>query len=206
MLFLDYGDLAENEPDFSWSQNTVVSSPIFLPFASSYPLGGAPGQLTWSRVREVARPRTVALMESAAMPWGITGYLRVSITAGGAMVYLRSSIKSVTPKYDMVRNRLQQTFTADLGAPSFPSFVVPTLSVTTRAVGVAGDILNPTITGGLAAYVVTLESGALPPGYTLSTAGLITGTPTTPGSYAWALRITDARGASTLYDYTFTVT
>jgi len=132
--------------------------------------------------------------------------LRVSIQSGGVMVYLRSAIKSVIPSWPFTRDRLIQTYTADLGAPSVPMFVNAALDVTTRAVGVAGTIFNPTITGGLAAYTVTLATGALPPGYTVSSAGVITGTPTTPGSYSWTLKITDARGAAALYDYTFTVT
>jgi len=204
--FLDFGEISEKEPELDWSQNTLVTAPIFLPFGSSFPLGGAPGGLSWSRIRVVSRPRTTSLTDAALMPWGKTGYLRVSIQGGGVMVYLRSSIKSVTPRYDIIKGWLMQNFSAELGAPSYPTFVAPALSVTTRAVGVAGSILNPTITGGLAAYVVTLFSGALPPGYTVSTAGLITGTPTTPGDYAWTLAITDARGAVMLYDYTFTVT
>jgi hypothetical protein len=204
--FLDYADRVEKEPELDLSQNSLVTAPIFLPFASSFPLGGAQGGLSWSRIRELSRPRTTALIEAALMPWGKMGYLRVSILDGGAMVYLRSSIKSATPRYDIQNGWLMQTFTAELGAPSYPTFVVPTLSTTTRAVGVSGTILNPTITGGLASYVVTLATGALPAGYTVSSAGVITGTPTTAGSYAWTLAITDARGAVMLYDYTFTVT
>lgn len=50
-------------------------------------------------------------------------------------------------------------------------------------------------TGGTATpLVVTLRSGALPPGVTLSSAGVLSGTPTEEGSYTWAVRVTDANG------------
>jgi hypothetical protein len=204
---LDYGDDMDGEPEFSHNQNTVVSAPIFLAFASAYPLGGAASQLSWTRIRKIARPRSAGMFEAAVMPWGQTGYLRVAVKNDRAMVYTRSAVTSVVPAPRIPRDQLLQKFSADLGPPSYPLIASPALITTTRAVGVAGNILNPTITGGLSSYVVTVASGALPPGYTLTSgSGLITGTPTTAGSYAWTLAVTDARGAGNLYDYTFTVT
>jgi hypothetical protein len=205
-VFLDHGDLMEAEPEFAWTQSTVVSAPIFAPFASAYPLGGAPGQTSWTRIRDAARPDVLALTDAEEMPWGQPGYMRVSLEGEIALVYTRSALKSVVPKYNLLRGRLVQQFTADLGPPSRPKFVAPELIVSTRAVGEAGTILNPTISGGLAAYVVTLHAGALPPGYSLSSAGVITGTPTTAGNYAWSVKLADSRGATCLYHYTFTVT
>jgi hypothetical protein len=58
-------------------------------------------------------------------------------------------------------------------------------------------------TGGTAPYSLSLFSGSLPPGLTLS-AGLLSGTPTTAGSYAFRLSVTDAQPAS--YDELFSLT
>jgi prepilin-type N-terminal cleavage/methylation domain-containing protein len=48
-------------------------------------------------------------------------------------------------------------------------------------------------TGGLPAYKWSLASGSLPPGLSLSGAGVISGTPTTVGTYSFTPVITDSR-------------
>lgn len=48
--------------------------------------------------------------------------------------------------------------------------------------------------GGTAPYIFTMTAGELPPGISISTAGLLSGTPTTAGFYAFAVQATDARG------------
>ncbi len=47
-------------------------------------------------------------------------------------------------------------------------------------------------THGVAPYAWTVQSGALPPGLTLSPAGVISGTPTTTGAFNVVVRVTDA--------------
>lgn len=56
-----------------------------------------------------------------------------------------------------------------------------------------------TPTGGTAPLVVSLAPGSspLPAGITLSSAGVLSGTPTTVATYSWTVRVTDANG---LYD------
>jgi Putative Ig domain len=50
--------------------------------------------------------------------------------------------------------------------------------------------------GGVPDYTWTLVSGELPPGLELSESpGRITGTPTTAGTFTFAVRVTDSRGA-----------
>jgi len=51
-----------------------------------------------------------------------------------------------------------------------------------------------TIGGGTAPLAVTLRSGILPPGLSLSPTGTISGTPTTIGMYPFVVRVTDAEG------------
>jgi hypothetical protein len=59
-----------------------------------------------------------------------------------------------------------------------------------------------TATGGLEPYKFTVKSGTLPAGLTLSTAGVLSGTPTTAGNYSFTVRVTDANG---LWDETTSV-
>ena len=50
-----------------------------------------------------------------------------------------------------------------------------------------------TFTGGTGPYVWSISSGSLPPGLSLNTStGLLSGTPTTAGTYSYTVRITDA--------------
>lgn len=209
-LLLDHGDMIMEELLIGGQQSTAVSAPIFQKFSSSFPLGGASTTCNWTRIRQVNRPRTTATREYNAFPWGVTGYLRVTILDGDAFVYLRSSIKGISPSYDLPMEYLLQAYSAELGPPDNPAFSTAVLLHATRAIGAAGNIYAPTISGGLAAYGAAIVAGALPAGYVLTASGAecgkITGTPTTAGSYAWTLALTDARGARTLYDHTITIT
>jgi len=209
-VLLDHVDMVESEPEFPWEQQTAVSAPIFQKFTSSMPLGGAGATTSWTRIRSaVPRPRTTAMKDALNFPWGVTGYLRVTISGGGAFVFLRSAIKGISPSYEIAPNYLLQAYTAELGPPEQPVFSTSALLHATRSIGTTGDIFAPTISGGLAAYGAAISEGALPPGYTLTTSGAgcgkITGTPTTAGVYAWTVALTDARGAKELYDHTITI-
>lgn len=50
--------------------------------------------------------------------------------------------------------------------------------------------------GGDAPYTFTVTSGSLPAGTALSTAGVLSGTPTTPGEYSFTVTATDSSDAA----------
>ena len=50
------------------------------------------------------------------------------------------------------------------------------------------------VSGGTATYSWSVSSGLLPQGFNLSAAGLLTGTPSTPGSYTFTVTVTDSTG------------
>ena len=52
-----------------------------------------------------------------------------------------------------------------------------------------------TVTGGYGTTTVTIYSGALPAGASISTAGAVSGTYTTAGSYSWVLQVEDSLGS-----------
>lgn len=70
-----------------------------------------------------------------------------------------------------------------------------------------GVVYNQQLTasGGNGPYAFALTSGALPPGLTLSGAGLVAGTPTTTGVFAFMVRATDADGCFANRAYAITV-
>ena len=58
--------------------------------------------------------------------------------------------------------------------------------------GPSGDGHSIVISGGASPYTVTFIGGIIPPGLSLSSAGLISGTPTTAGLFYFTLQITDS--------------
>jgi hypothetical protein len=59
--------------------------------------------------------------------------------------------------------------------------------------------------GGVPPYGWTLVSGSLPPGLTMSSSGLISGTPTVAGNYGFTARVMDAAAASVQGTFTLLV-
>jgi hypothetical protein len=71
-----------------------------------------------------------------------------------------------------------------------------TLSPATLPAGTVGAAYSQTIvgSGGTGPYVYTLASGTLPAGLTITSAGVLSGTPTTAGTSTVSIRGTDANG------------
>lgn len=67
-------------------------------------------------------------------------------------------------------------------------------------VGVAYSATIAT-SGGIAPFVWSIASGSLPPGVGLSQIGVISGTPTTPGTYAFSVRVTEPDGSNVVKSY-----
>jgi Putative Ig domain len=88
------------------------------------------------------------------------------------------------------------------------SYVVPPLSLTTTTLPAVteGSAYSQqlTATGGVTPYT-WVTGGPLPPGVTLSSAGLLSGTPTASGTYTFTAEVTDAEGAAVLKNLTLTV-
>ena len=53
-----------------------------------------------------------------------------------------------------------------------------------------------TATGGTTPYTWSRSSGTLPPGLTMTTAGVLSGTPTTAGTFTFTVQVIDSAGAT----------
>lgn len=85
---------------------------------------------------------------------------------------------------------ISQTVTLTVNAPTLLQLQITSSQLPNGTVAAA---YNSTLSasGGSVPYVWKVLSGALPAGLTLSTAGTITGTPTTPGIYHFAVQVSD---------------
>ena len=63
-----------------------------------------------------------------------------------------------------------------------------------------------THTGGVAPNTFTQTAGTLPAGLTLSTGGLLSGRPTTPGSFTFTVQATDSQNCPATREYTVNIT
>lgn len=59
--------------------------------------------------------------------------------------------------------------------------------------------------GGTTPYTWSLASGPLPPGLTLDSSGMISGTPSQAGSFPFTVKITDKAGSSSTYSFTLNI-
>ncbi|MFD1295586.1 putative Ig domain-containing protein [Lysobacter gummosus] len=91
------------------------------------------------------------------------------------------------------------TFTID------PATVV--IAPATLPGGIVGVAYNQTLTssGGIAPYSYAIVSGNLPIGVSFSSAGVLSGTPATAGSYTANIRSTDDAGYNTTVPYTIVI-
>ncbi len=83
----------------------------------------------------------------------------------------------------------------------------PTITTTTLPAGTVGTAYNQTLaaTGGTGGYTWTMESGTLPTTLTLSTSGVISGTPTVAGVFNFAVRCTDGAALFDTQGYSVTI-
>jgi hypothetical protein len=87
---------------------------------------------------------------------------------------------------------------------SCPAITLAPLTLPNGTIGVAYS-QTITATGGTAPYAYSLTSGALPAGLTLTTAGVVAGTPTTAGTHTFTVRGTDSLGCFGELVYTVSI-
>lgn len=88
---------------------------------------------------------------------------------------------------------------------SCPGGVCPVITITPSTLA-DGNVATPysqllTATGGVAAYVWDVIGGALPSGLTLSSGGLLSGTPSVNGAFSFVVRVLDSNGCAGIQSY-----
>jgi hypothetical protein len=134
-----------------------------------------------------------------APPSGITlgsnGIFSGSATTVGSSTFTVTVTDSSVPQQSA-----SQALTIQVANP----LVINTASLPDAVIGAAYS-QSLAASGGLGTYTWSLVSGSLPVGTTLSSAGLISGTLTTTGSYSFVLTVTDLSGQSASAPFTVIV-
>jgi hypothetical protein len=149
--------------------------------------GGVP-PYTWSRTAVGTPPAGLALSSA--------GVISGTPTAVGTSVFGIAVTDSTSAT-------VSQTFSLTVG------LLLPLTITTTSPLpsGVAGTVYSQTLTasGGVPPYIWSRTAGALPAGLTLSSAGVISGTPTTLGTSTFAITLTDANSATASQTFSLTI-
>jgi hypothetical protein len=133
---------------------------------------------------------SATLGTSTSFAGNILALASITLTTG-ANVTGRTLVQTGAVTLDS--NNVTATCTSVTPPPVCPAVSIEPAALPSGTVGVA---YSETLTGsgGTPPYTFAVTSGALPPGVTLTPAGVVAGTPTTAGSYNVTIRGTDVLG------------
>jgi uncharacterized protein YhjY with autotransporter beta-barrel domain len=169
---------------------TTLPAPVIgTAYSRSLAASGGSTPYTWS-------------LTGGALPAGLT------LSSAGVISGTPTQAGSFNPVFtvtDSANRTASRTIAVNVSAPTLA------ITPTTLPDGVAGTAYSRSLgtSGGTAPYTYTLSAGTPPPGVTISSAGNVTGTPSTPGNYSFTVRSTDSStgvGAPFSTTRTFSVT
>ncbi len=145
-------------------------------------------------------------MSGPIAPFAVNGTVLIGPNGGGVqfVTYAHSGNAATSDVFWLEDNDLGTVRVNITISPPTSSIVVLPVSLPTVT---AGTPFSQTLTssGGSAPYIYSLSSGTLPPGLSLTSAGVLSGTTTQRGGYSFSVRSLDSLGAFTIKNYTGTV-
>ncbi len=179
---------------------TICPGPLGIAASSALP-SGATGT-TYSQLLSACcgTPPYLWALEAGTLPTGLalssSGAITGTPTAAGTSTFTAT----VT---DATSATASQPFTLTVN--------LSPLAISTASPlppGVAGTAYSQTLTaaGGVSPYTWQLTSGSLPPLLTLSSTGVISGVPATPGFSAFTITVTDSASHTTSQAFSLTIT
>ncbi len=180
-------------------QYSLIINPT-VAITSASPLTGGTADLAYTFMFQASggtQPYTWAV-SAGALPVGIT------LTASTGLI-------SGKPTAGGTANFTMQVTDANgaMASAPFTLTIAPNPAITTATLPppVLGSpySIQLSAAGSGGPFTWSLINGSLPNGLTLSTAGLISGTPTAPGTFTFTLQVTDSLNNSTSVPFTLTV-
>jgi len=169
----------------------IVVNPALLP-------GGTVGTPYSQTVTATGGSGAKTLSLAGSLPAGLSFNATSGLISGAPTTAATSSFSITATDGNGATGT--QSYTVTINA----AVVVSTPSLLAATVGNPYS-QNVVATGGTGSYTFAVTSGALPSGLSLSTAGLISGTPTSAGSSSVTITATDGNGAAGSRPYTLTV-
>ena len=189
------GDTANTSSTSGCSATATVVhlglSPASLPSATVY--------LAYSQVISASGgTSSYTYSETGALPTGITlstgGTLSGTISAASQPGSYPITV-TATDAHGLTGTA---SYTLTVAAPTI------TLSSLTNPTAETSDTASVTASGGQATYTYAKTSGTLPTGLSFSSAGVFSGNPTSPGTFAFTVTATDSHGYSGSQSYSLT--
>ncbi|AEM49468.1 outer membrane autotransporter barrel domain protein [Stenotrophomonas maltophilia JV3] len=194
----DNGGFSGNQP----YSGTVGGAVVVLPAASlSNATAGTAYSYTFSA--SGGTPGYSYVLQTGLLPAGVSltsaGVLSGTPTQAGNFTFTVRATDSSTGTGAPFS--ASQSYALTVNAPTI------SLTPSTLPAATGGTAYSQTITasGGTGSHTFSLSAGALPPGVGLTSGGILSGTPTTAGSYAFTITATDSLGFTGSQAYSFTV-
>ncbi|MHA7271002.1 beta strand repeat-containing protein [Arthrobacter sp. HLT1-20] len=178
-------------PTFSFAPATIPGATAYSPYSVDLTVSGGVGPYTYAK-------------SSGTLPSGITlatdGTLSGTTTVTPGTYNFTVSVTDSTTgggPYSGLKD-----YQLSVAAPT-----MPTITPATVPGGTAGTAYSQQLSGatGVAPYTFSVLSGVLPAGISLSSAGLLSGTPTAAGTFRVAIRVVDGRTLNNSTNYTITI-
>ncbi|MEK6323666.1 MAG: putative Ig domain-containing protein [Acidobacteriota bacterium] len=175
---------------------------LTLAVKSSAPLSILASQLPRGAVGATYSQSIGASGGQTPYTWSLqSGSLPDGITLNQTGIISGTPERPVTTSFVLkLTDAVNASVSATLAITINPATLGLAIETKSLADGVVGENYSQTLvaSGGSAPYRWDLKSGRLPDGLNLSDAGVIAGTPTTPGEIAFEARATDQSGQSTI--------
>jgi hypothetical protein len=191
-------DSTQPSPQSATANLSIKISPATLAITTaSLPAGtvASPYPSTTLQASGGVSPYTWALASGSSLPAGLSlstgGVISGTPATAGSYSLTFVVTDSLTPP-DTAQATLALTISGAPSAPSAPPLALTTTTLPNATLNTAYSA-TLTATGGVTPYTFSLaNSTSLPAGLTLSSAGVISGTPTKAGSTSFSIQVVDS--------------
>lgn len=178
----------------------TVGSGLTITTGSTLPTGTVGMSYSQTLSATGGTPPYIFSLQGGSLPNGLQLNTNGLITG----IPLSNGTSSFTVKVqDSAGGSMSTVFSLTVGSVSSGMAILPS----TLPGGSLGVFYSQafTVSGGVAPYVFSLLSGGLPPGLSVSAGGVVSGTPTTSGTYSFTIRVQDSQGATANQLYTIAI-